>query len=293
VLKYEQHMLEKTLTSRIKLELKLSEKLWPVNLDESEFEDALLNICINAMHAIKGNGKLILETCNAQVNEVEARVLELTAGDYVKFSLRDTGKGMSEEIKEKIFDPFYSTKGEKGTGLGLSQVYGFVSRSGGAIKVESVIEKGTEFVLFFPRYLDENTKIESSTTEIKKETNGKETILVVDDEVDLLALTCEILIQHNYRVFHADNAKYALEILQQEKIDLLLSDIIMPDMDGYTLASIVTEKYPHVKIQLASGFPGEHDVENVDATLSKNILHKPYNSSALLARVQDLLSREG
>ncbi len=291
VLKYEQHMLEKTLTSRIKLEFKLSEELWPVHLDESEFEDALLNICINAMHATKGNGELILETCNVRVNEVEAKVLELTAGDYVKFSLRDTGKGMSEEIKEKIFDPFYSTKGEKGTGLGLSQVYGFVSRSGGAIKVESVIDEGTEFVLFFPRYLDENTRIKSSATEIKKEADGKETILVVDDEVDLLALTCEILIQHNYRVFHADNAEYALEILQREKIDLLLSDIIMPDMDGYTLASIVMEKYPHVRIQLASGFPGEHDVENVDEALSENILRKPYNSTALLARVQDLLSR--
>jgi len=291
-LKYEQHMLEKTLTSRIKLEFKLSEKLWSVNLDESEFEDALLNICINAMHAIKGNGVLSLETCNVKINEVEAKTLELTAGDYVRFSLRDTGKGMNEETKEKIFDPFYSTKGERGTGLGLSQVYGFVSRSGGAIKVESEIDKGTEFVLFFPRCMNEVKKVKLSKAKIAEEPSGKETILVVDDEVDLLALTCEILIQHNYRVFHADNAKQALEIMEQEKIDLLLSDIIMPDMDGYTLASIVSKKYPHVKIQLASGFSGDHDVENIDSALSENILQKPYNSSALLACVQNLLSSE-
>ena len=287
----EQHMLEKTLTARIKLELKLETNLWPVCLDESELEDAILNLSINAMHAIENNGQLTIETSNIQINMASAEKLGLKPGDYARLSITDTGCGIDEASKEKIFDPFYSTKGKDGTGLGLSQVYGFISRCGGTIAVDSKPGQGATFTLYFPRYLGEGKGGSISPIEVKNNTSlqGRESILVVDDEPALLDLTCEILSQQNYQVFSAERAKQALEILQNEHIDLLLSDIIMPDMNGYALAAIVQEKYPNVKIQLASGYSGEHRTGQVDISLSQNLLQKPYNSETLLRKIRTLL----
>ncbi|HED34363.1 MAG TPA: PAS domain S-box protein, partial [Gammaproteobacteria bacterium] len=186
-------MLEKTLTARIKLDYSLEDEVWPVYLDESEMEDVILNMSINAMHAIKNNGRLLIETRNEKLNTQQARELGLSSGDYVLLNITDTGAGMDEVTKERIFDPFYSTKGDKGTGLGLSQAYGFVARAGGAIKVDSVLSQGTKFSLYFPVcQIDEssNKRVEYS---VEKAQRGKESILVVDDEVDLLNVTCEIL----------------------------------------------------------------------------------------------------
>ncbi len=285
----EQHMLEKTLTARIKLELKLENNLWPVCLDESELEDAILNLCINAMHAIENNGQLAIETKNTQITEADAEMLGLDAGDYTRLSITDTGCGIDDTSKERIFDPFYSTKGENGTGLGLSQVYGFITRCGGAISVDSILEQGTEFTLYFPRYQGEDDKTNPGEIKSKPDVKGNETILVVDDEPALLELTCEILNQKNYQVFRAQHAKQALEIMATEHIDLLISDVIMPDMNGYKLASIVQQKYPNIKIQLASGYSGEEQLHKVDENLSQNLLQKPYNAQMLLKRIQILL----
>ena len=288
VLRDDQHMLEKTLTARIQLEFKLDKNLWPVQLDESELEDAILNLGINAMHAIENNGRLTIETSNEIINAVDAEQLELEPGDYVRISISDTGCGLDEETKDKIFDPFYSTKGEQGTGLGLTQVYGFIKRSDGAIKVDSTLEVGTQFTLYFPRCQDKDKNIDKVVSDENTGVNGKEAILVVDDEPSLLNLACEILLRQGYQVFCAENAIHALEILETESIDLLVSDIIMPDMDGYTLASIVQEKYPNTKVLLASGFAGEDDSQQ-DNVLTENMLQKPYRAQAMLKKIQDLL----
>jgi len=290
LIREEQHMLEKTLTARIKLELKLQENLWPVYLDESELEDAILNLSINSMHAIENNGQLTIETGNVQINTTDTEKFGLEAGDYTRLSITDTGCGIDEVSKEKIFDPFYTTKGEKGTGLGLSQVYGFITRCGGAITVDSKISQGTTFTLYFPRYQGEEGN--SNQTEDKNNTTlkGVETILLVDDEPALLELTNEILSQHNYQIYCAGRTKQALEILETEHIDLLVSDVIMPEMDGYELASIVQKKYPDIKILLASGFSGEDRGDKVDKELSQNLLQKPYNSQTLLKKIRALLN---
>ncbi len=152
LLQDEKHLLEKTLTARIKLVLILAENLWPVWLDSNDLEDAILNMSINAMHAIDGNGQITLQTSNEQINVTDAKLLDLEPGDYVLLNITDTGGGMNDATKEIIFDPFYSTKGENGTGLGLSQVYGFMQRSNGEIKVYSELGHGTQFALYFPRY---------------------------------------------------------------------------------------------------------------------------------------------
>ncbi|VAW70735.1 diguanylate cyclase/phosphodiesterase (GGDEF & EAL domains) with PAS/PAC sensor(s) [hydrothermal vent metagenome] len=285
----ERHMLEKTLTARIKLEYRLAHDLWPAFLDESDLEDAILNMSINAMHAIKRNGQLTIKTYNEPISVATGEESGIPPGDYVVLSIRDTGCGMDQTTREKIFDPFYSTKGEKGTGLGLSQVYGFINRCNGAIRVDSMVHQGTTFTLYFPRFKGKKHSKNQTSSNAKTNLEGKESILVVDDEPALLDLTCEILSQQNYRIFKAERAKQALDILKTEHIDILLTDVIMPDMDGYALAAIVRENHPAIKIQLASGYSSEQQVNQIDEELSKNLLHKPYDSQTLLKTIRNLL----
>ena len=289
LLQNEQLMLEKTLTARIQLELDLADDLWLVKLDNGDLEDAILNMSINAMHAINGSGQLIFQTGNVQIDEMDSQLLQLDAGDYVLLSITDTGSGMAEKTKEKIFDPFFSTKEDKGTGLGLSQVYGFVERSDGAIKVYSEPGHGTRFTLYFPRHFGSESENQQTVIESSNDFSGKETILIVDDEPSLLNLITEILEQQGYKVFCAHSGKEALEVLEHESIDLLISDVIMPEMDGYHLAVIVQEKYPSVKIQLASGFSDDRHVDMVDDSLHQHMLAKPYHSKNLLKRIRELL----
>lgn len=152
LLQDEKNMLKTALTARINLVYDLAPDLSTVLLGSNEFDSAVLNICINAMHAIGGNGEVTIHTQNKIINDVDAQQLQLNTGEYVLLSITDTGCGMDEDTKEKIFDPFFTTKGELGTGLGLSQVYGFVQRSGGAIKVFSKPEHGSCFSFYFPKY---------------------------------------------------------------------------------------------------------------------------------------------
>ena len=289
LLQNQQHMLEKSLTVRVKLVFDLADDLWHVCLDSSDLEDAVLNISINALHAMKTGGQLTIQTSNVQLDELSAGILQVDMGDYVLLSISDTGTGMDKNTKDKIFEPFFSTKGDMGTGLGLSQVYGFVERSDGAIKVYSEPGHGTRFTLYFPRHIGSDSENQQTITNNKIDLSGKETILVVDDEPALLGLTTEILGQQGYKVLCAENAKQALEIIEHESIDLLLSDVVMPEMDGYHLAAIVQEKYPNIKIQMASGFSDDRHVDIVDDTLHKNLLGKPFHSQTLLQRIRELL----
>ncbi len=284
----EQDMLNKTLTARIKLVFDLDKTLWMVWLNGNDLEDAILNLCINSMHAIEGNGQITIQTENAELDEVDVQNLDLSPGDYVLLSITDTGCGMDDDIKEKIFEPFYSTKGEKGTGLGLSQVYGFVERSAGRMKVDSKPDYGTQFTFYFPRYIGDNENIiteENSTNHA----SGNETILVVDDEPALLNFLSELLSEKGYNVLSAERADQALKIMEKESIDLMFSDVIMPEMDGYQLASIVQEKYPDIKIQMASGFTDDSHMAIKDKSLHENLLHKPYKMQLVLKRIRSLL----
>lgn len=285
------HMLEKTLTARITLKTELADNLWQVLLDSSDLVDAIVNISINAMHAIKGNGQLTIRTYNESVNKTDADHLGIEPGDYVLLSITDSGAGMDRATKERIFDPFFSTKGDQGTGLGLSQVYGFVENSNGTIKVYSEPGHGTRFTLYFPRNIDADTTEISSTNPVENKSNlhGTETILIVDDEPALLKLTSKILLVHGYKTFTAENGKYALEILDNEHIDLVLSDVIMPEMDGYELATIILKEHPEIKIQMASGFSDDRHENFIDDSLHENLLHKPYHSATLLKRLRELL----
>jgi PAS domain S-box-containing protein len=290
LLQNEQHMLEKTLTARIKLIFDLNENPWQVWLDSNDLTDAILNICINSMHAIKSNGQITIKTFNQQISPVDAQALHLEAGDYIILRITDTGSGMDDQVKQRIFDPFFSTKAGKGTGLGLSQVYGFVERSGGTIKVYSELDHGTEILLYFPHYKNNKSDTKHVTENILHSSfDGNETILVVDDEPALLELITNILELKGYTVIPAESGAKALDILKNNSIDLLLSDVIMPDMDGYQLSTIVQKEYPDVKIQLASGFSDNRHLDMIDKSLHENLLYKPYHADSLYVKIRALL----
>jgi len=296
LLREQQDMLQKTLTVSIELVLDLATEIWPIYLDSSDLEDAVLNMGINAMHAMADNtegARLTIRSANLSLDTFDATTLGLPkAGDYVELRIADTGRGMDEETREQIFDPFFSTKGEQGTGLGLSQVLGFVSRAGGVIKVYSEPGHGSEFVLYFPRFFDSPAEAESELPEAVELPGGREQILVVDDEEALRELVAELLSQKGYRVLCAEDAQQALAIMQSTSIDLVLSDLIMPGMNGYQLAAAVRKEYPATKILLASGFADQRNFDKVDQQLHAQMLHKPYNSRVLYKAVRDLLDTE-
>lgn len=285
----EQDMLQKTLTPRIELELNFAEDLWPIYVNSSDFEDAILNLSINAMHAMESGGKLTISTRNVQLDYRESIKYKLLAGDYVLLTVADTGKGMDAEELNNIFDPFFTTKGDKGVGLGLSMVYGFIQRSAGSITVESVKGSGSKFLLFFPRHTQlvvENPvpkRINKGTLE------GSETILVVDDEAAMVNLSKKILSAKGYKVLTANGAEEALGVLEQNSVDMLLSDVIMPEVDGYQLALKVRETHPDVKILLVSGFTENKHTDKSGATYNETLLLKPFTPEKLLTQVRDIL----
>lgn len=292
VLNDNRHMLEKTLTVRIALEFELENDLWSVFIDENDLEDAILNMSINAMHAMPDGGKISLSTSNQHLNERESVELKLqAAGDYVRLKICDTGCGISEEVVSRIFDPFFSTKDEKGNGLGLSQVYGFMVRSKGIVNVDSEINRGTCFNLYFPRYMEKQSSLSENGVQ-QRLVKGTETILVVDDEPSLGELLEAVLSAQGYTVLSAKNGEDALSVLQQQSADLIISDVLMPGMDGYQLAQQVRELYPNIKIQLVSGFSDDLHKKNKDEELHKTLLHKPFDRQQLLFRVRELLDQD-
>ena len=292
VLNEDRKMLAKTLTARIELSMKLDDDLWPVLVDKSCLEDAILNMSINAMHAMPEGGTLEFKTSNVSLGALDAQVLNIAQGDFVKLSITDTGIGMSKEIVSHIFEPFFTTKEEKGTGLGLSQTYNFVAKSNGTIRVYSEPAQGTCFSLYIPRYDaelfyadigDQMQRLDNS------QYRGSETILIVDDEVSIRKLNTEILGAQGYNVLCAEEGEQALSILEDTVVDLVISDVIMPKMDGYELAHLIRYICPKTKVQLCSGFDEVKGKTVTDETLQKSILQKPYTAVDLLQRVKELL----
>lgn len=285
----EQDMLQKTLTPRIDLAFDFEDNLWPIYVNSGEFEDAILNLCINAMHAMESGGKLTISTSNQQLSLNEANKFDLPNGDYVLVTVSDTGEGIDSNDLNFIFDPFYTTKGEGGVGLGLCMVYGFVQRSAGSITVDSAEGSGSKFKLYFPRSTQSTIDKPKSKISSSIKLEGNETILVVDDESALVDLSKEILEANGYSVFVATNAGEALEIFKHNTIDILLSDVVMPGMDGYELASKIREINPNIKILLVSGFTGNKHAKNIDSEFVEIFLQKPFSPNELLAHIRKVL----
>ncbi len=289
ILNEDRHMLEKTLTAKVELVLNQGKELYMACIDRNAFSDAILNMCINSMHAMPEGGCITITTENKTVTDDMAQKLAVSSGEYIQISLTDTGTGIAPEIKEKIFEPFFTTKNAKGTGLGLSQVYGFVKQSQGDIQVYSEPGNGTKFIISLPIYKDKESN-ECCVVDYSEppQISHNETILIVDDESALRELAGEILLQNNYRVFYAEDANEALKMLAAEKIDLMLTDVIMPGINGYQLADKVAEQYQNIKIIIASGYNDKvSDHEN--NSNHYQYLDKPYTSSHLLNVIRKLL----
>lgn len=285
-----QPMLEKLFTASIKLNMNLEESLWNVNIDSSDFENALLNLSINAKHAMVDKGKLTIITTNTKLGTSAAENNGLPAGEYIRLSIMDTGCGMDKETISKVFDPFFSTKGEGGSGLGLSQVYGFVQRAHGSIKVESKKGKGTLFTLYFPREEGLGISNKNEQTESRDEANNlRYDILVVDDEVALANLTSEVLQEKGHRVDTANNANEAIAALEEKKYDVMVSDVIMPGLNGFELAEKVRNEYPDIKIIMVSGYNDQVNMKEGAKDYYDKILEKPVSAIQLIKAIHLVL----
>ncbi len=287
-----EELIARSLTASITVNVNLDDNLWKTAIDPGELEDAILNLSLNARDAMPDGGTLLLETANKVLDDSYVKNNpESKTGEFVMVSVSDTGSGMSEEIKERVLEPFFTTKEvSKGTGLGLSMVYGFVQRVGGHISIYSEVGKGTTFQLYLPRAVD-TVKSEDVQQEATADLpGGNESILVVDDEADLRDIAVSYLNDLGYRTLAAENGGQALQILNSEKgIDAVFSDVVMPgDLNGYQLAMAIHEDFPRLKMLLTSGFAkaqsdilnGSDNREYMDK-LNIDLLGKPYNKVEL------------
>jgi len=287
------NLLEKTLTHRIKIKYDLAESLWPVMLDKARMEDAILNLCINSMQAMPEGGNLILTTKNHHINSSDLNTENHSSNDYVYFSIEDNGLGMDEDTQQSIYEPFFTTKGTEGTGLGMSQVYGFVQQSHGEVNVSSEVGVGTKIEIIIPVTNEIQDPIHKDIDSHQSESpGGNGAILVVDDEPGLLEFMKQTLTKSGYSVSCAENAELALNILARKHIDLVITDVIMPGMNGYELALNISKLYPKIKLQIISGFSDESIIEEEQVFLHENRLHKPVSSSELLQKVKNILNED-
>jgi PAS domain S-box-containing protein len=255
----------------IQFEIKLASELPSAVLDRARFESALLNLVVNARDAMPGGGKLLIETVTLSLADRQVR--GLAAGDYVCVTVRDSGTGMSPETISRAFEPFYTTKEVgKGTGLGLSQVYGFIKQSGGEVVIESELGKGTAISLYLPA-------VQGSSL---PDTDQTETVLIVEDEADLMDLATSLFLNMGYNVLAAPSGQEALAVLAARPVDILFTDIVMPQgMDGLELAQFTRQRYPDTKIVVASGYPVPKLMEKYGALQNFSFVQKPYRLADL------------
>jgi len=283
-------LIARSLTASIDVETHIDEELWSAAVDPGDLEDALLNLSLNARDAMPDGGTLSIETANKVFDEGTTRLYpEINAGEYVMVSVSDTGVGMAADIKDKVLEPFFTTKEQgRGTGLGLSMVYGFVQRSNGHLNIYSELGIGTTIHLFFPRSGPCGADTLGNDSKIADRPQGNETILIVDDEEGLRDITASYLKMLGYTTIAAENADQAIEILgNNQDIDLLFSDVVMPGgVDGYQLASMAHDRWPTLKVLLTSGFTKREEAlsqsnDKYLIELNEQLLGKPYNMSEL------------
>jgi two-component system cell cycle sensor histidine kinase/response regulator CckA len=281
------HLLKRLLGEMVELVVKHGRNLGPIRADPGQLEQVIINLAVNARDAMapKGGGTLTIQTYSVRADQVAELGSDiLPVADYSALSVTDTGTGIAPGVLGKIFEPFFTTKEVgKGTGLGLSTVYGIVKQSGGFIFADSKLDEGTRFVIYLPVHREEKAAATSRTrTKAKKdELWGSGTVLLVEDEPMVRTVAERALTRHGYKVMTADNGEEALEIIgRDEPIDLLISDVVMPGMDGPTVVREARKSRPEMKILFISGYAEEQlrksiDIENV------NFLAKPFSVTEL------------
>ena len=299
-------LLRRLIGEKVKLELVHGRDLWPVKVDVSQFEQVIVNLAVNARDALPEGGRLTVRTGNVTAEESGQLAYKgMPAADYVRIDVTDTGTGIPAEIVDKIFEPFFSTKEVgKGTGLGLSTVYGIVKQTGGFVYVDSEAGEGTSFHIFLPRHVPEkeaapepvaaSDAARAAPAEAKPRTDltGQGTILLVEDEEGLRSLNARGLRSRGYSVIEASNGIEAMEALEQKNgaVDLVVSDVVMPEMDGPTLLREMRIRNPNLKIIFVSGYAEEAFDKSLPENEQFAFLAKPFALSALVAKVKETMT---
>ena len=287
-------MLRRLIGENIELVWKPAEDLWPVCMDPSQLDQIMTNLCVNARDAISGSGQITIETGQAHVSdEVGGLHRGAPPGDYVLLSIADSGSGMDEITRAHLFEPFFTTKEVgAGTGLGLSTVYGIVRQNEGHIQVESELGKGTVFRIYLPRYTGTEEKAEVKERE-EKRTTGSETILIVEDEPAILEMSGIMLRSFGYRVICAATPKEAIRTAREHngEIHLLMTDVVMPEMNGRDLAKALLSMYPNMKRVFMSGYTAEIIAHHGVLDEGVFFLAKPFTMNDLSEKVREALDR--
>jgi signal transduction histidine kinase len=287
-------LLRRTLGENVQLEVVLGGGVWRTFSDQSELENAILNICVNARDAMPDGGKLTIETSNAFLDEAYAATnAEVTAGQHVMIAITDTGQGMPPEVKARVFEPFYTTKEVgKGTGLGLAHVHGFLKQSGGHVAIYSEVGVGTTVKLYLLRTQLEESENEAPAHASKELPLGDAgtIVLVVEDEERVRNLSVASLRELGYTVVHASSGEEALEKLAAKPaVTLMFTDIVMPGMSGRKLADEAKARYPELKVLYTTGYTQNAIVHNGVLDADARLLLKPYSIDDLARKVRAVL----
>jgi CheY-like chemotaxis protein len=295
-------MLKRLIGENIHISFEQQPNLWPIKVDTTQIDQIIVNLCVNSRDAIQNIGAITINIVNLSVDEdtqvnmgggsAPTKTFVIPKGDYVQIYVTDDGCGMSDALMEHIFEPFYTTKefGKgKGTGLGLSTVFGAIKQNKGFVEVLSKLKQGTTVNIYFPR-VHEAMSIAKPVVS-KASHSGTETVLVVEDELALLGIETVMLEQKGYKVLAASTAAIAesLTIQNAGKIDLLLTDVIMPDMNGKDLAAKLLAISPNMKVLFMSGYSA--DIISKQGVLQTDILflQKPFSMEALISKVNQVL----
>ena len=285
-------MLRRLIGEDVKLSTRLQPNLGAIKADPGQLEQILMNLAVNARDAMPQGGELIFETENIEITETQAGQggVRMHSGRYVRLTVTDTGHGMDEETRSRVFEPFFTTKAKgKGTGLGLSTVYGIVKQSAGYIWVESELEEGTSFEVYFPHVdgAPERHHVDAAMVA----TSGGETILLVEDEETVLKLARSILERAGYTVIAANDGAEALRLIKEhpEPIHLLVTDVVMPGMSGRALADSIQSLREGLPVLYTSGYTDDAIVHHGVLDSGTQLLEKPYSQSALLSAVRKIL----
>ena len=288
-------MLRRVIGEDIELVKLLSDSLATVKSDPGWMEQVIINLALNARDAMPSGGKLIIETTNVELDESYAHShVAMKSGRYVKLCVRDTGTGMSPEVRERIYEPFFTTKEKgKGTGLGLSTVYGIVTQSRGNICVHSEQGIGTTFEIYLPK-VDES--VEEMREKVTREflSRGSESILVVEDEEDVRSLLVQVLERQGYTVSETSCGEDALELgkKRKEPIDMILTDVVMPGMSGRQLVNQLLPLHPKTKVLYMSGYTDNEIFHHGVLEEGTNYIQKPFTIDGLARQVREVLAKD-
>ena len=288
-------LIRRTKGDQIELKLQLADDLWPVSTDVSQLENALLNLVINARDAMPEGGELLIETVNVYLDGSDITTLEpVKAGDYLMLAVSDNGTGMTPSVRSKAFDPFFTTKPiGQGTGLGLSMIYGFAQQSGGHVSLDSLPGQGTCVRLYLPRlYALEPEHPPANPVEPPAHLPSGETVVVVEDDPAVRMLVLDLLKKLGYRAFEAEDAKSALPLLESDlRVDLLVTDVGLPGMNGRQLAEVARQHRPGLKVLFMTGYAQKAAERQGFLEDGMDMVAKPFAIELLASKIRTMISQ--